>query len=392
MKTLCILFLIVLPAMAVAQWEPEIKLSTNEVAAALNENMGQSLIADGDTLYAVWCDSNKNGSAIYFKRSLDAGTTWGADMRISGSPGYDGNALLAFSSSTLHLVFLRNDKTSPVASYYKHSTDGGATWGPDVYLGDTTWWPGVAAAGGMVYVSLNNKLPTGNSEVYFRRSADNGTTWEPMQQISNAPGRSEDPAIMAIGSTVHLVWNDNRATSTGGGMAVYYRRSEDYGVTWGPETALTQAPAYTYFPTVYPWRTHVDVAYGDRQTGHYEIFYMHSADCGSTWEPSEQMSHTTTNGLYPAMVRDGFNVHMAWSEGGLGILYRHSGDGGATWDPAITLTSQGGLPFLAVQGQAVHMLFLSQRDGHNAIYYKRNLTGNPSDPASAVAPRNWTKY
>jgi hypothetical protein len=88
-------------------------------------------------------------------------------------------------------------------------------------------------------------------------------------------------------------------------------------------------------------------------------------------------------------VRDGSNIHLAWT-GSAGIMYQHSGDGGSTWDPAVSLVSQGASPFLAVWGNAVHMIFISQRDGHGAIYYKRDPTGNT--PQSVAAVPAWAEY
>jgi hypothetical protein len=375
MRVFCCFFLLfTLPAVVGAQWEPDRKLSTNEVAATLNENMGHCLIADGETLHAVWCDTNSDGSAIYYKRSTDGGLTWGPDTRISGTPSSDSFPLLALSGSTLHLVFLRDNGTDQSASYYKRSTDGGDTWGPDVFLGNTTWWPGVAAAGPMVYVSLNNRVDADNSEVYFRRSTDNGTTWEPQQQISSALGRSEDPAIAADGTYVHLVWNDNRG---GAGMMVYYRRSSDMGVTWGPETALTEAPQNTYFPTIHLSGADVDISYGDRQTGNYDIYYVHSPDFGSAWGAKQQITQTPIHDVYPAVARDGSDVHLLWWTMAEEILYLHSGDGGAGWDPVVSLVGQqGSFPFVAVAGGTVHVIFVSKRDGHGAIYYKRKTSGS----------------
>jgi hypothetical protein len=366
-----------------AQWEPDVKLSTDESDAGLNENMGHCLVTNGDTVHVVWMDSKNEGRAIYYKRSPDRGVTWGPDARISGITAADTNPLLAQSGAALHLVFLRNGGTPESASYYKRSTDGGLTWGPDVLLGNTKWWPGVAAAGSMVYVSLNTVFvdDAKNSVVSFRRSTDNGATWEPQQQISQASrrtgGRSEDPAIIADGKYVHLVWNDNRDADPGKGMAVYYQRSSDRGLTWGPETPLTHAPAYTYFPSIHPTGSHLDIAFGDRQSGHYDIDHLHSSDFGATWDAKEQITNTPTDEFYPAIVRDGSNVHMVWT-GKEGVMYLHSGNGGTRWDPVISLTSKGSLPFIAVQGDAVHVIFVSRRDGHGAIYYTRNPTGNKS--------------
>jgi len=379
MKMICLPLLLAIPMALNAQWSPDTKLSTNEISAGLNENMGQAIVADGATVRVVWSDMGQNAGTIYYKQSQDGGVTWGPDTRLSGESGHDTNALLAVSGSNVHVVFLRNGGTPQSASCYKRSTDGGKTWGPDVLLGDTKWWPGVAAAGDMVYVSLNTRVDETNSEVFFRRSTDNGATWEPRQQISNAPGRSEDPAIVAAGDYVHLVWNDNRDTLPGKGMAVYYRRSADKGKTWGPETALTHAPDYTYFPSICLSGSNADIAYGDRQTGHYDIYHLHSGDFGSTWGPKEQITNTPGDEFYPAILRDGQNLHLTWSSVA-GLMYQHSGSGGARWDPPVVLTAKGSSAFIAAAGEVMHVIFRSQRDGHGAIYYKRNPTGNQPGP------------
>lgn len=389
MRLLWIILLISFPISLCAQWGPDIKLSTNEVSANLNENMGQCLIASGNILYVVWSDNRTTESVLYFKRSPDAGQTWSADTRLSPSPGSDTFPLIAYSSSTLHLVFLRDNGTTAAASIYKRSTDGGSTWSPDVFLGYSKWWPGVAAVASNVYVSMNTDVG-GNSEVFFRLSTDGGVTWQPQQQLSNALGRSEDPAITAAGSYVHLGWNDNRDTSNTGGMAYYYRRSPDSGATWGPETALTHSPENTYCPGINSTGSDLDIAYADRQTGFFNIYHEHSTNSGTTWDTKQQLTSTTVGELYPAILRDGQNVHTACMAAlsPSSVHYRHSGDGGTTWDPVVILTTDGSFPFLAVSGQALHMIFVSNRDGHKAIYYKRNLTGNPA--SSSVSA--WNRY
>ena len=279
-------------------------------------------------------------TAIYYRRSANRGAMWSTASRLSPSPGFDSFPLLAQSVATLHLVFLRKSSTAQAASYYRRSTDGGLTWAPEVLLGSTKWWPGVAAAGSMVYVSLNTVYPDDakNSLVLFRRSTDNGKTWEEPQQISTAPrrtgGRAEDPAIMANGDDVQIVWNDNRDFSPGKGMSVYSRRSSDRGKTWEKETALTRAPEFTYFPSIHLSGTHADVVYGDRQHGPYNIFHLHSSDRGKTWGRREQITKTSAGEFYPAIVRDGLNVHMTWFAK-KSVSYLRSRDGGKTWAPSL---------------------------------------------------------
>jgi len=388
MKQLFLVCLLSLHSLVFAQWEPDVKLSRNEVAAALNENMGQCIAASGSTLHVVWCDMKNDGQAIYYQRSDDNGATWSAETRLSRSPGADTNPLIAVSGLNVHVVFMRNGDKPDATSYYKHSTDGGKTWGPDVALGVMRWWPGVAVSGNTVYVSLNDKTPADNSVVYFRCSIDNGQTWMPKQQISNpavrAKGRCEDPAITASGDDVDLVWNDNRDVEPGKGMAVYFRHSGDRGVTWGPETALTKAPQYTYFPTIFPSKGNIDVAFGDRSGEHYEVYYTHSGDGGTSWSKALQLTQSTRGQFYPTIVRDGVNVLLTCFGDG-GLKYFHSGDGGTTWDPAVVLaTGNPSLPFITVTEGVVHVIWRDMRDGHGAIYYKRSAPGNVALTATAA--------
>ncbi len=372
-----------------AQWREAIKLSPDDGSASLNENMGRCLIADGDSVHVVWADHKKARQAIFHRHSKDRGESWERETQLTDAAGVNAFPLLAQSGANLHLVFLRNFGTPQAASYYKHSPDGGKTWEPEFLLGKSKWWPGVAAAGEMVYVSLNtvNADEPANSIVYFRRSKDNGATWDERQPISSAEprkgGRSEDPAIVAAGDSVHLVWNDNRDAAAGKNMSVYYRRSSDRGATWDAEVALTRSPSYTYFPTISLSGNHAAIAYGDRQSGHYNIFFQQSADSGKTWEPKQQVSKSDAGDFYPAVATDGTQVHLAWMNK-QGIMYLHSADGGAHWEPAVCVAEKGSSPFIATAGDCVHLIYVLRSGGQGTIQYLRNPTGNK--PTATATP------
>jgi hypothetical protein len=381
MKPSCLLLAVCCSLSALlAQWEPDTKLSTTDSAAGLNENMARCVVTCADTVHVIWCDTHNNGSAIYYKRSSDDGATWGPDERLSGNPGTAGFPTLAVSGANVHLAF-RDQRTGRYCSYYKCSTDGGRNWGQDVFISDSSlfnWWPAIAAVGPMVCVALN--LDTVNSEVYFRRSTDNGDTWDTIQRISNAPLRSEDPCIAASDSNVHIVWNEFRHGGNGH-SEVYYRRSSDQGVTWGPETRLTYDTAMSYSPTVYPSGSNVDVAWEDSRDGNFEIYHKRSTDYGLTWGADERFTTDSATSVYPSIVTDGANVHIVWFglSGGAGIFYLHSSDDGASWDPIDTLVSGASSPaspFIDFAGPILHVIWKDTRDGHGAIYYKRNLNGN----------------
>jgi hypothetical protein len=356
-----------------AQWTADTKLSVTDTNAMLSENADICLAASGDSVHVVWWDTKKDSSAIYYRHSYDGGITWSAPMRITPFTKSVDFPSIAISGSVVHVAWRDN---SDSGSYYIHSTDGGNTWGSSISLGTYYFWPSIAASGSNAYMTFNSSI-TGNSEVYFRRSTDNGTTWNPTFQISNAPNRSEDQSISASGSYIDMVWNDNRT----GIMQAWYRRSSDNGVTWGPETQLSNALKFSYFPMVNASGKYVDVVRGDRDsTNLFHIKYMQSSDSGTTWSPEIELSNNSTGSAYPVIKRDGLNVHVVWWDFNSDLFYRNSTDGGVTWSSIQSLVSYSNKPskpFIEISGPVLHVIWIDAREGHSEVYYKRNPTGNP---------------
>lgn len=366
MKTFTLIIIaLAFPITILAQWTPRINISPNAVAASLNENAGQCLAVNGDTVHVVWSDHRSQGHAIYYRHSLDSGITWNTAAPITDTTGSATFPAIAVNGLTVHVVWLDTLLGVP-ASFYKRSLDGGNTWEAAVCLdSNTKFWPGVATSGSMVFVTLNKELVANNTEVFFRRSIDNGITWETEQQLSNANGRSEDPAIAAQGSYVHLSWNDNR----NGPMEIYYRRSADGGSTWGLETQLTTTDSYSSMVSLDGAST--DVPYGSTSGGNFDVWFTQSSDTGTTFAASQKLTNELVPQAYPFMIRRGPNIHLVYFQFGSSAWYLHSDNGGATWDSSYFLGS-GGQPFIALTGCALQVIFPDS----GAIYYMRNPTGN----------------
>ncbi len=363
-----------------AQWEADRKLSSIDTAARLNENMGQCLAVNGDSIHIVWCNNQPGRNILYYKHSFDGGTTWSDDIPlVSSSTTSPDFPSIAVSGATVHVAYRDTlGGNGEGVTYYKRSLDGGNTWETSVSLGIYHWWPSIACVGERVFIALNDSHP-GNTEVYFRRSTDNGTTWDSVKQISNAAGRSEDPSITASDGHVYMAWNDNRT----GIMQTWYRHSSDWGTTWGDETQMTNAAQFAYFPFIHAVNNDVDLLWGNRTGSSYTVMYKHSSDHGATWSEEQALSNeVNATSAYPTLVRRDKNVHVTWFDFNSGVYYRRSNDGGSTWIPAlqlVTAASNPGSPFIGLNNTALHLIWLDHRDGYSAIYYTRNLTGNSTN-------------
>jgi hypothetical protein len=58
-------------------------------------------------------------------------------------------------------------------------------------------------------------------------------------------------------------------------------------------------------------------------------------------------------------------------------MYLRSDTGGDSWASAVSLVSGSNPshPFIAMSGKVGHLVWKDMRDGHGAIYYKRNPNG-----------------
>jgi hypothetical protein len=386
MKTTTLLFgkilalqilIFIFPVAVSAQWSSPVDLSTGAVSAILNESMGSCIGVSNDTLHVVWADRKSSSKGvIYYTQSADTGLNWSTPIALTDTAGNAWNPAIAVNGSSIHLVWRVIDPLNNArrASWYKRSLDGGNTWGPDVFLDSTADWPGVAVSGNIVYVVNDVKTSDvpWNTEIFLLRSIDNGSNWSIPQQLTFALDRSEDEAIAALGSYIHMSWNDKR----NGTMQFFYKESADYGVTWGPDVLLLSSTVYG--PGICANGAYADATCSRSPNGpHPQVHLEQSADTGATWVPDKNLTNDTLNTyIYPYMVRDSNDLHVTFIKAGIGGQYLHSADGGTTWDTPFTFFSGnvGITPFPAYTGCALHIIFTNNTDHH--VYYMRNPTGN----------------
>lgn len=109
-------------------------------------------------------------------------------------------------------------------------------------------------------------------EIYYKRSTDGGVSWGPVNRLTNAPGPSARPSIAALGEQLSVVWFDGR----NGNAEVYYKESLDRGLTWSADDRLTDAMGDSVHPSVALSADRVHVVWFDQRDGNSEIYYTRS--------------------------------------------------------------------------------------------------------------------
>jgi hypothetical protein len=363
-----------------AQWEPDVRLTNALYGSYTSYNNAWCIASSGDSVHVVWYDERDGNQELYYKRSTDGGLSWGEDVRLTNDIAETWEASIAVSGSVVHIVW-DECRDGDGEIYYKRSTDGGTIWGPDTRLTDAIEWsefPSLAISGldlHAVWVDSRD----GSYAIYYKRSADGGLSWQPDTRLSYGSAYCFFPSVAASGSVVHVLWEDERD----GNGEIYYRRSTDGGISWGLETRITNNAAGSWDPSVSLYGSVVHVAWMDsRAGGGYEVYYKRSDDEGLTWGEDTRLTYATGDSRYPNISVSGSFVHIVWQDKrdvNEEIYYKQSTDGGISWEEDLRLTNANyasQYASVASSGSVVHVVWYDNRDMNEEIYYKRNPTGN----------------
>jgi len=222
-------------------------------------------IDTGGNIHVVWQDSTPGNAEIYYKKSTTGGATWTANKRLTYTTGYSGSPAIAVNSSGHLHLFWHDNTPGNYEIYYKKSVNGGDTWAANLRL---TFSAGVSEAPAFavdssdyLHLAWQDDTP-GNTEIYYKSSTNGGAAWTANQRLTSTAGSSLVPAI-AADTTGHLyvAWYDD----TTGNKEIYYKKGSTVSTT--PITAYSSydntvcsSGDGTYADTVY-WGTELGVGY-----------------------------------------------------------------------------------------------------------------------------------
>jgi len=306
----------------------------------LTWNSGESRVPaiatdSGGNIHVVWHDNTPGNWEIYYKRSTDGGSTW-TTQRLTWNGGKSEYPAIATDlDGNVHVVWNDNTPGGDMEIYYKRSSDGGSTWTIQrlTWNSENSYVPAIAIdPSGNIHVVWHDNTP-GNYEIYYKRSTDGGSTWQPTKRLTWNSGHSSITAIaIGPGRNIHVVWEDESS----GNSEIYYKRSTDGGSTWQPTKRLTWNSGDSHYSAIATDPSgNIHLVWQDKTPGNYEIYYKRSTDGGSTWQPTKRLTWNSGGSWYPAIATDSSgNIHVVWCDHTTSdseIYYKRSSDGGSTW-------------------------------------------------------------
>ncbi|MEP7146815.1 MAG: hypothetical protein ABI792_07375, partial [bacterium] len=169
MKKLFLLLLFI-PVISYSQWQPDVRLTNDPAISFTSRNNARCVAASGNVLHVVWYDYRDAGnSEIYYKRSTDGGISWGADTRLTNNSAFSERPSVSVSGSVVHVVW-SDQRDGNLEIYYKRSTDAGVSWGSDTRLTNnsaTSYNSSVTVSGQVVHLVWSDTRD-GNFEIYYK--------------------------------------------------------------------------------------------------------------------------------------------------------------------------------------------------------------------------------
>jgi hypothetical protein len=298
----------------------------------------------GRYLYVVWADGSP--ADIVFRRSVDGGLTFKAAWDVSVNSGQSTVPRVALSGGSNVYLTWQDDTTGNDEVYFKRSLDAGQTFGNVMNLSntaDSSEAPSIYTLGPHVWVLWTEVLgPYFHPDIYLRHSSNGGATFGSTVVVSPPAGDSVDPSMAVAGPNVYVVWTDLDSITTYD--QPMFRVSSDGGASFGAVTVLSNSFSHKHHPFIMVAGTFVYVTWADGDwTGGNEIYLRRSIDKGATWQAVRNLSNSAGSSIASAFswTLAGTQLYVAWPDttpGNWEIFYRKSNDTGASFNSTLNLS------------------------------------------------------
>ena len=183
--------------------------------------LGIAFADSGKTVYMADRQVDKNQIRNHvLRQSTDGGATFGAPVEISDdgwqvpSCPHSGPTIGRDARGYLHVTwFTLGRSLNEAGLYYAVSKDGGRSFAPRQLIHANTaaeilHTTMAVAEDGRVYFAWDNLDGASKSQIFVRSLAPDGKTWSPVQQISQAKGNANRPALALSDHQLQVAWTE----------------------------------------------------------------------------------------------------------------------------------------------------------------------------------------
>ena len=161
--------------------------------------------------------------------------------------------------------------------FFAVSNNNGTSFGTPINIsnntGDSFFSPQIAAIGNNVYVTWRDNTP-GNFDIFFVASTNNGTSFGIPLNVSNSTGNTGVPQITVLGNNVYVTWDDD---GTPGNFDIFFAASTNNGTSFGTPINISNNIGISVLPQIATSGSKVYVVWLDDTPGNSDIFVITNA-------------------------------------------------------------------------------------------------------------------
>jgi len=384
----------------------------NDVTADFQAPEGDRAIATlGDTVYVVWSDSRAVDDDIYFAKSTNGGTSFGASVSVSSvdTIAEEFASITVDASGIIYVVWISTD-FNHWWTYFAKSTDGGASFTPAVMVDSLGAGLSIAVYGNNVYILVGRIEGLSVVGLYFARSTNGGVSFEPAFKINDASPQDTlqmvegditygDLCVDASGN-IYAAWIDGRRD--GANCDIYFAKSTDNGVSFGANVPVSDTTgaigdSAQLSPSIAVSGSDIYAVWQDYRVGEKRIYFAKSTDGGVSFGEIVPVNDTTleVDCCRPSISTSASGlIYVAYAANklgtGQGIWCTESEDGGGSFYSSVSVSDAfnytARCPTITVgSDNKAYVVWSDERAGSKDVYFaKGTVTGIAESDSNSV--------
>jgi len=306
------------------------------------------------------------------------GVTWSDETQLTTYGGWDTlPSITQMSDSRIWVVWQSRNTHQDI--YYKIYNLTTGLWTDDTPLitdvSHDTAPSIIQVENGTIWVFWSSNS-TGNYNIFYITSSDNGDNWTDSFQLTADPGTDSNPSVaQAEDGKIWVVWQRQIDAD----QDIFYRI---YNGSWSDEMPLITGPSYDRLPSIAHMtdgRTWVAWhSFNRTGTEAFDIFY--TVYNGSSWHET-QLTNSSNIDVDPTVLQDRNGmIWVVWAshepieEYQDDLYYKTSCDNGGNWTDRVQLyyhPNDDLWPSIAqISDKKIWIVYVSNRNNNYDLYYK----------------------
>ena len=154
---------------------------------------------------------------------------------------------------------------------------------------------------------------SGNNEILFAESDDNGDNFDIPDNISKNAEDSRIPQVSSEGNNVYVVWQDDATPNND--VDIFFTASNNNGQAFSePPDNLSNTTGSSFDPKISSEGNNVYIIW-EENLANVDVFFIASNNNGNTFPiPKVNVSNNEFGSLNPQISSEGNNVYIVWDD------------------------------------------------------------------------------